>query len=421
MALIKMPYGRNHLDLELPDERIQALLRSRAHDYRAEGSESELVERALAAPIGSPPLRELARGRKKVVYLASDHTRPVPSRVIFPLMAREIEAAGAELSILVATGCHRPTSRAELEEKFGPGVIDRYPVFIHDCRDSETRLIGRLPSGGEFRLNRLAAEADLLVAEGFIEPHFFAGFSGGRKSVFPGVTDLAGVRYNHSSAFIAHPLARTGILDGNPIHQDMVQAAALAGLAFIVNTVIDADKKVIAAFAGHFDRAHRAGAAFLNRLAGVRAAPADLVVTTNGGHPLDQNLYQAVKGLTAAEASCRPGGVIIMAARAEDGHGGQDFFDTLSRPDLARQMEDILARGPAETRPDQWESQILIRILLKHRIILVTEAPRAMVEAMHMSWAPSLPEALKTAEVFLGRSGAPITVIPDGVGVIVRP
>ncbi len=422
MTEVRFSYGRSFLELDIPEDRLRAVLVSGAHAFRPEASEAELVARALDRPIGAPRLGELVRGRKKVVYLASDHTRPVPSRVIFPPMAAEIEAAGGELTILISTGCHRATTPAELAAKFGPEAAARYPVVIHDCEKSETLPAGELPSGGAFRLNRLAMEADLLVAEGFIEPHFFAGFSGGRKSVFPGVTDLAGVLANHSSAFIAHERARTGILDGNPIHRDMVHAADTARLAFIVNVVIDADKKVIAAFAGRHDQAHRAGAEFLAGLAGVKAAPADIVITTNGGYPLDQNLYQAVKGLTAAEACVKPGGVIIMAARCEDGHGGESFHRTFkNEKDLNKLMAGFLARTPAETIPDQWQSQILTRILLKHRVIMVTEAPRQLVEDFQLTWAPDLPAALALADGFLGHGHGSVTAIPDGIGVIVRP
>lgn len=298
LTVVKFPYGHSHLELNLPQDRLQAVLVSAAHNYCPSASEDELVAQAMAAPINSPPLALLAQGRKKIVYLASDHTRPVPSRVIFPAMEKEIFEGNpeADLTIVVSTGCHRPTTQAELEAKFGAEVVKKYPIIIHDCRTSSMVTVGQLPSGGQFKINKMAWEADLLVSEGFIEPHFFAGFSGGRKSVLPGITDLNGVVYNHNAGFIAHDRARTGILDGNPIHQDMVYAAQEARLAYIVNVVLDADKKVIKAFAGHFDQAHRAGCEFLAQLAGVKAAVADIVVTTNGGYPLDQNIYQAVKG-----------------------------------------------------------------------------------------------------------------------------
>ena len=226
---------------------------------------------------------------------------------------------------------------------------------------------------------------------------------------------------NHCSAFIDSPYARTGILDGNPIHRDMLYAAQQAKLAFICNVVIDADKRVIAAFAGHFDQAHRAGCAFVDQLSGVDAVPAPIVITTNGGYPLDQNLYQSVKGMTAAEATCAPGGVIIMVSACSDGHGGQSFYDTFAHePDNRKIMDRFLATPSDRTIPDQWEAQILCRVLLQHPVILVTQAPREMVEAMHLHWAADLPAAIALADRLLGKADSPITVIPDGVSVIVR-
>jgi len=382
-----------------------------------------LVRRALAAPIGAPRLRDLARGRDNIVLLVSDHTRPVPSKIILPPMLEEIRQGNprARVTLLVATGCHRASTPAEMEEKLGAAVLAELPLVLHDCDHSEFVNLGRLPSGAELRLNRLAAEADLLLAEGFIEPHFFAGFSGGRKSVFPGCTNRVSVMANHCAAFIAHPRARAGFLEGNPIHEDMADAARQARLAFIVNVAVDAGKRIVKAFAGHYDLAHRAGADFVGGLVRVQARPADIVVTTNGGWPLDQNLYQAVKGLTAAEATCRPGGVIIMAARGEDGAGGETFLRTFrDERNLDRLTAAILARRPEETIPDQWQSQILARVLSRAQVILVTEAPREMAEALHCRYAPSLAEALNTAETLLGDPRASITAIPDGLGIIVE-
>lgn len=424
MAIVHFFYGNGTLPLDIPDERLNGVLLSRAHAYKPDGSETDIVRRALENPIGTPRLSELARDRKNIVLLASDHTRPVPSRIIFPLLVEEIKRGNpdAQLTILISTGCHRSTTRDELAAKFGREVCDAYPILIHDCDTSEVAEIGSLPSGGPLLVNKAAVDADLLIAEGFIEPHFFAGFSGGRKSLFPGVTNRASVMANHCSAFIADPASRTGILENNLIHKDMVHAAGAANLAFIVNVIIDSEKKVINAVAGHYDQAHLAGAEFLRGLAGVKAAPADIVITTNGGYPLDQNLYQAVKGMTAAEATVKDGGVVIMAARCEDGHGGEVFYDTFkNEKNLNRMMQGFLARKPAETIPDQWQSQIFARVLLRSTVIMVTEAPKEMVEDLHMRRASSLEEALAMADAVLGHGRGSITAIPDGIGVIVLP
>ena len=424
MAKIDFFYGAGTLPLEIPDGRLNGVLLSHAHDFKPQDSESGLVRRALENPIGTPRLCDLVKGKKNIVLLASDHTRPVPSKIIFPLLVEEIRRGNpdAKLTILVSTGCHRGTTKEELVAKFGSEVCNTYPILIHDCDASEVVKIGTLPSGGDLLVNKTAVDADLLIAEGFIEPHFFAGFSGGRKSVFPGVTNKMSVMANHCSAFIDDPASRTGILENNPIHKDMVYAAGVANLAFIVNVVIDSDKKVINAVAGHYDQAHLAGTRFVRDLAGVKALPADIVITTNGGYPLDQNLYQAVKSMTAAEATVKEGGVTIIAARCEDGHGGEVFYNTFrDEKDLNRMMGCFMARKAEETIPDQWQSQIFARVLLRSTVIMVTDAPRQMVEDLHMRWAPSLEDALKMADGILGHDKGSITAIPDGIGVIVLP
>jgi nickel-dependent lactate racemase len=280
--------------------------------------------------------------------------------------------------------------------------------------------IGALPSGGECVISRIAYEADLLVSEGFIEPHFFAGFSGGRKSVLPGVAGRRTVLSNHRSEFIDHPRARTGILDGNPIHEDMLWAAKQAKLAYIVNVVLDAEKKVIYAVAGEPEAAHGRGTDFLFSLCGAEAVDADIVITTNGGYPLDQNMYQAVKGMTAAEATVREGGVIVMLAESGDGIGGDHFYHQLAdEPDIDKTMAEFLSRGRDETVPDQWQTQILLRILKHARVIYVSKMPDEVVEKMHMIPAHSLGEAIGIAKNIVG-DGARIAAIPDGVSIMVR-
>ena len=424
MPELEFPYGKEKLELELSADRLEGTLLSKAHKYETNKSESEIVKNAMANPISSPELKELARRKEKIVIISSDHTRPVPSHITMPILLDEIESVNseAEITILVATGFHRASTEEELRNKYGDRIVDEINIEMHDSRDESQMVnLGKLPSGGEMILNKTAVNADLLIAEGFIEPHFFAGYSGGRKSVLPGVASKTTVLANHCSEFIDHPRARTGKLEGNPMHEDMLYAAKEAGLEFILNVVIDADKKVINAFAGHREKAHLKGTEFVSELAGVRAKQADIVITTNGGYPLDQNIYQSVKGMTAAEATCKEGGVIIIAAECSDGHGGEEFYKTFKEAKKVEDiMEDILARGRKETIPDQWESQILARILLKFEVIMVTDAPQEMVEDMHMHWASDLESALSLAEGLLDDEEASITAIPDGVSVVVE-
>jgi Uncharacterized conserved protein len=423
MTNIKLPYGKKFIHVNVPEERLEGILESKAHAFKTELSEVEIVRKALDNPVESQTLRELAKDKNNIVIISSDHTRPVPSGIIMPLLLEEIRGGNpnANITILIATGCHRGTTKEELVGKFGKDIVDKEKIVIHDCDDEENLVkLGTLPSGGELIVNKLAVEADLLIAEGFIEPHFFAGFSGGRKSVLPGIASRTTVLANHCAEFIAHDKARTGILKGNPVHKDMVFAAEKGKLAFIINVVIDSEKKVINAFAGHYNEAHIKGTKFAAELAGVKAKPADIVITTNGGYPLDQNIYQAVKGMTAAEATCNDKGVIIIAAECSDGHGGEAFYDTFAKePSVKKIMDQFLATGRNETIVDQWQSQIFARVLLHCNVIMVTSSPKEMVEALHMKWAPSIEEAINMADEILRNKNSKITVIPDGVSVTV--
>ena len=420
---IEFPYGKEFLEYDFSGERLLGTLTSSIHGYRAKADGLTLVREAMADPIGSKKLSELAKGKKNVVLIASDHTRPVPSKVIVPPMLAEIREGNpdADITILVATGCHRYTTREELISKFGEDIVNNEKIVIHVSTDEDSLVtIGTLPSGGALRINKLAAEADLLVAEGFIEPHFFAGFSGGRKSVLPGVCSRETVMANHCSEFIASPYARTGVLSGNPIHADMLYAAGAARLAYIVNVVIDDKKQAIFAVAGDSEAAHKAGCDFLSGRCRVNPIYADIAISTNGGYPLDQNIYQSIKGMTAAEATVKEGGVIIMLSSCTDGHGGEDLYRELAdEPDDKRAADKILSRGRNETVPDQWQAQILLRILSRARVIFVSEASDEMVRNMHMIPAHSIGEALDMAKKILQNDAPTITAIPDGISVMV--
>ena len=425
MITVSFPYGKEELSYSFEDSQLKAVLTSQIHHYTAPKKPEELVEAALAAPIGSQPLSALAEGKNNVVLIASDHTRPVPSKVIIPAMLREIRKGNpnANITLLIATGCHRGTTKEELIAKFGEEIVKKEHIVVHNCDDEANLVnIGTLPSGGQCVINRLAWEADLLCAEGFIEPHFFAGFSGGRKSVLPGVAGRQTVLANHCSEFIAAPHARTGILEHNPSHQDMLWAAREARLAFIVNVVINAQKEAIFAVAGNMEAAHQKGTEFLFSLCRAKAEPADVVITTNGGYPLDQNIYQAVKGMTAAEASVKKDGVIIMLARSNDGCGGEAFRKQLAEEkDINKTLALFLSRSRNETEPDQWQTQVFIRVLKHAQVIYVSEAPDDLVRSLHMTPAHSIEEAMKLACTILKKDAPTVTAIPDGVSVMVVP
>lgn len=423
MTKVAFPYGKEHITYDFSNENFCGTLVSSLHGYKPEREGIDLIKHAMDNPIGSERLSVLAKGKKKIVIIASDHTRPVPSKIIIPPMLEEIRSVNpdADITFLIATGCHRDTKREELIDKFGEEIVNNEKIVVHDCADKDNLVkLGILPSGGELYINRLAYEADLLISEGFIEPHFFAGFSGGRKSVLPGVAARESVLANHCSEFIAHPNARTGVLKNNPIHEDMLWAAKEAKLAYIVNVVINEKKEAIYAVAGDVEKAHLAGCDFLYGLCRAKPIMSDVVISTNGGYPLDQNIYQAVKGMTAAEATVKEGGVIIMLAKSNDGHGGEGFYRQLAdEPNIDKTMQIFLDRGRNETVPDQWQTQIFLRILKRATVIYVSDADDGLITDLHMVPAHSIDEALSKAKEILNNDKPSVVAIPDGVAVMV--
>lgn len=414
---IQIPYGHTFLQLDWDFPSWEVL--SAHAGIPVSCSQEACIRKAMEAPVNSPALEELARNVPDAVIIISDHTRPVPSRLILPPMLEALRRGNPRIRItlLVATGCHRGTTEEELRRKLGDDIFDRETVVVHDCDDEKNMvLLGMLPSGAPLRINRLAAQASLLLAEGFIEPHFFAGFSGGRKSVLPGICSRETVMSNHCAALIDHPLSRTGILEGNPIHRDMATAAKMAKLRYIVNVLLDGDKRVIHAVAGDPDSAHREGCRVMGQMARVQPnRPGDIVITSNGGAPLDQNIYQAVKSLSTAEAAAAEGAAIIVCAACSDGIGGEHFYralkDCASPTALLQQLRKIPAE---ETVPDQWQYQILCRILEKHRVFFVTDpALRQAVEDMKMTWCETLKEAVGRATALHPQGH--VVIIPDGV------
>ena len=422
MKEVRLPYGKEFIELDV-DDNVDILV-SQAGEFKAEKSEEDLVRDALLNPIGSEKLSDLVKGKEKITIITSDHTRPVPSHITMPILLEEIRSTNpeADITILIATGFHRPTTHEELVNKFGEEIVNNEKIIVHKSGVDEDMVeLDRLPSGGRLLLNKHAINTDLLISEGFIEPHFFAGFSGGRKSVLPGVASEKTVLANHCSKFIASDYSRTGILDENPIHKDMAFAAEQARLAFILNVVIDAEKKIINAFAGDRVKAHAEGCDFVRGLSTIEGVNADIAITSNGGYPLDQNVYQSVKSMTAAEAAAADDGIIIEVSRCNDGHGGESFYKTFKEAANPKDIEDRVLQIPMEeTIADQWEIQILARILVRHKVIFVTDPEnKQLIEDMHMTYAESLDEALKMAKEIKGED-AKVAFVPDGVSVIVN-
>ena len=325
----------------------------------------------------------------------------------------------ADITILIATGLHRPTTEQEQRRMFGDEIVDHEKIAINNAFDPEQFVeLCTLPSGAVFQVNKLAAQCDLLVTEGFVEPHFFAGFSGGRKSILPGVCSERTVNENHSYKAVSHPRSNSGMLKDNPIHADMLCAAKAVNVQFIFNVALDGEKKIVAAWAGDLEKAHEAGVAFIRQWSQCPVVTGDIVVTSNGGYPLDQNLYQSPKAMATAEACAGEDGVIIMCCSCCDGMGGAHFGEILQRgtPDeIDRYLSEI---PPQKTIPEQWCAQVCVRVLRKHQVILVTTfLDHDEVRRANMIPASTPDEALEIAYRLKGEH-ASVVVIPDGVSVL---
>ena len=418
---IPIPYYTSTLDLHVEEENLKAVLTAKMHGSHAEKSQEQLVLDALEHPVGSPRLRTLAEGKRNIVIVTSDHTRAVPSKITLPLLLKEIRSGNpdADITILIATGLHRPTTEEEQRRMFGDAIVDHEKIAINNAFAPEQFVeLCVLPSGAVFQVNRLAAECDLLVTEGFVEPHFFAGFSGGRKSILPGICSERTVNENHSYKAVSHPRSNSGMLKDNPIHADMLCAAKAVNVQFIFNVALDGEKKIVAAWAGDLEKAHEAGVAFIRQWSQCPVVTGDIVVTSNGGYPLDQNLYQSPKAMATAEACAGEDGVIIMCCSCCDGMGGAHFGQLIQRgtPDeIDRYLSSI---PPEKTIPEQWCTQVCVRVLRKHPVILVTTfLNHDEVRKANMIPASTPDEALEIAYRLKGKQ-ASVVVIPDGVSVL---
>ena len=418
---IPIPYYTSTLNLHVDEENLKAVLTAKMHGFHAEKTQEQLVLDALEHPVGSPRLRELAKDKQKIVIVTSDHTRAVPSKITLPLLLKEIRSGNpqADITILIATGLHRPTTEEEQRRMFGDDIVDHEKIAINNAFDPEQFVeLCTLPSGAVFQVNKLAAQCDLLVTEGFVEPHFFAGFSGGRKSILPGVCSERTVNENHSYKAVSHPRSNSGMLKDNPIHADMLCAAKAVNVQFIFNVALDGEKKIVAAWAGDLEKAHEAGVAFIRQWSQCPVVTGDIVVTSNGGYPLDQNLYQSPKAMATAEACAGEDGVIIMCCSCCDGMGGVHFGELIQRgtPDeIDRYLSEI---PPQETIPEQWCTQVCVRVLRKHPVILVTTfLDHEEVRKANMIPASTPDEALEIAYRLKGKH-ARVVVIPDGVSVL---
>ena len=414
---VHLDYGGDGLEVDLPDERVTVI---EPVSQAPEADPLAALVGALRAPIGSPPLADLVRHRPEgssVAISVCDITRAQPRREMLAAVLGELHMVRPEdVTILIATGTHRSNTEAELELMLGRDVLRRYRVVNHDSRDaSALTSAGRTSTGVSVMLNRLWLGADVRITTGFVEPHFFAGFSGGPKMVAPGLAGLDTVMTLHDAERIAHPNATWGITEGNPIHDDIREIARMTGVHFAVDVTLNRGQQITQVFAGDLFQEHQRACEAAHKTAMREVADRfDVVLTTNSGYPLDQNLYQAVKGMSAASRVVKAGGTIVCAAECRDGLPSHGSYGQIlaSRPTPERLIQMI--KTPGYAAPDQWQVQIQAQIQTGARVLVKTEGLSAdQLRAAHFEPVDDVAAAVRDALRAAGPRGT-LCVLPQG-------
>jgi nickel-dependent lactate racemase len=379
------------------------------------------IEQSFRSPIGTAPLDRLARGRESACIVISDVTRPVPNeKILTPLLACLHDSGLKEdqITILIATGLHRPNEGAELEEMIGPHIKNNYRVVNHDARASETHTdIGEVTMGLEGKtaqvaLNSIYLQSDLKITTGLIEPHFMAGYSGGRKLVCPGIASANTITQFHSPPMIGHPRARAGNTQENPVHTMSRSVAKQVGVDFICNVTLSEERRSTGVFSGELDEAHQTGIRHVDQQTKVAGRVADIVITTSAGYPLDTTFYQTVKGMVAALPIIKEGGTMIIASGCSEGLGGPEFSDMCRSIRSVDEFIERIYNSPVVY--DQWQLQEMMMVLQKCEVMLVSDnlSPDTIRELL-LTPMSSVEEALQAALKTHG-TGAKITIIPEG-------
>jgi nickel-dependent lactate racemase len=413
---ITLDYGRTGLDVTLPDERVVGPLAIRPAVPLADPAAA--IEHAVANPIAARPLAEIAKGRKNACILICDITRPVPNKLILPVVLCTIESAGIsrkDITILVATGLHRPNEGVELVELVGEDIAANYRCENHHGKVKEEHdFLGTTPNGVPVWLDSRYLRADLKITTGLIEPHLMAGYSGGRKVICPGIAGLETVKVWHGPKFLEHPNADCGVVAGNPVHEENTRIALMAGCDFIVNVCLDGSRRVTWVGAGDMIKAWAEGVGFIEQVVKTPVPePVDVVVTSCAGYPLDTTWYQAVKGLTGALPIVKKGGTIVLAASLSEGLGSPEFVRLLlENPDLAKFKQRIM--GGDYFIMDQWQLEELCKVVAHCKVKVVSDGLSAEVlQQCHVEPAESVEKAVADSLRDYGPT-ALVAVIPKG-------
>jgi len=413
---IKMDYGKTGILVDLPDDRVVGPLEIK--DAIPLADQSKAISDALANPIGSKPLSEIAKGKKTACILICDITRPVPNKVILPQVLKTIENAGVPrsgITILIATGLHRPNEGEELVELVGEDIARNYRVENHHGKEnSEHDFLGVTPRGVPVYIDSRYVRAELKITTGLIEPHLMAGYSGGRKVICPGIAGIETVKVWHGPKFLEHPNADCGIVEGNPVHEENTHIALMTGCDFIVNVCVDGSRQITWAGAGDMIKAWEAGVAFVRQVVRVPIKePVDIVLTSCAGYPLDITWYQAVKGLTGALPILKKGGTIILVASLTEGLGSPEFQQVLKEnPDLQAFKKRILETDYFIM--DQWQLEEFAKVIEKGKVKVFSKGlEHSILSKCHVTPVESVEKAVADSLKEYGPS-ARIAVIPKG-------
>lgn len=411
---IHLAYGRGFLEVDLPERRTDVIEPVSVPGLK---DEKETFLQSLNHPTESRPLREQLRPDAKVCVVFTDITRATPNERIIPWLLEyltEIVPPG-NITLINGTGTHRPNTDAELRRLLTDDVVDGYQVLNHNSEDlKELVQVGTTRAGGPALINRRVIEADVRIITGFIEPHFFAGFSGGPKGIMPGVAGLRTVLQNHSGVNLSNPQASFGVLAGNPIWEEMRDLALLAGDSFLVNVTLNERREITGVFSGHLIGAHCDGCDFVRQTAMQKVTtPYEIVVTTNSGYPLDQNLYQAVKGMSAAARIVRKGGTIVIASECSDGvPNGSPYERLLKHSDSFEALFRYIT-DPAREEPEQW--QVIVQMVIQRRaeVLVYSGLPDEKVLSAKLTPCHDIARVVRERLDRAGE-GARVAVLPQG-------
>ncbi|MDQ3813491.1 MAG: nickel-dependent lactate racemase [Armatimonadota bacterium] len=416
---LTLRYGRTGMPIDIPDDLDVQVLR--LNPLPPLENDAAALEDSLRAPIGCASLDRLARGRESACIVISDVTRPVPNEKILTALLSCLHDSGIhedKITILVATGLHRPNEGPELEEMIGARIEKKYRVVNHVARDRSTQTpIGEVPMGlnghtAHVAINNVYLRSDLRITTGLIEPHLMAGYSGGRKLVCPGIASAETIMQFHSPPMIGHPRAYAGNIEENPVHHMSRAVAGVAGMDFICNVTLSEEREITGVFSGDIDAAHMAGITHVDQQTKVPCEPSEIVITTSAGYPLDTTLYQAVKGMLGAMPAIKQGGTMILAASLSEGLGGHEFAEMCRN---LTSVDDFMGRiYNTAVVIDQWQLQEMMQVLQKCEVMVVTDGVSAeTLRGCLLTPMPGIKDALAAALKKHGND-AKITVIPEG-------